>query len=171
MEELIHSFRHDRKKVDIQKQFINQPEQGKALLHYGLSHQTYPLPEYASWLMVHIQKTDATYWVKYQQLIIDFLLLCENHSVRRNLLNILYLQPYSFYRADDYLDTLIRLIQDPQQKVAVHVYAIYCTFPFLEKYPELNHELVSIIQLKQEKEGLKPALKIAYKKLLHFYPL
>lgn len=157
----IQSLRYGQEKVDLTSFFIKNETHSKELIHLALSEEAYPMPEYASWKAVHVQKLKKDIWFPYHVPIVDQILKTKNQTVLRNLLNLLQNHPISTYKEGELIDFLFQNIQNDDFKVAVHVYSIYLLFPFFKVYPELIKELEAILTLKTEKGKVQPALKIA----------
>ncbi len=133
---LLGPFKKDQRKLDDLVQIV-------------INQEEYPLSEYASYALTHLQKqkTDLS---KYQKQFIDTLFLSDNQSVLRNLTNILYQQELIDYRESELIDLLIGFVQDPSNKVALHVYSIYNLINYVYKYPELRSEILEVIDLNLE---------------------
>ena len=63
-----------------QKYFIKNPKQIEALVDLLIYENSHPLPEYASWIMVHLSKTEKIDLIHFQNKLIDFLFINENES-------------------------------------------------------------------------------------------
>lgn len=149
--ELIGPFQKDQKKLDDLVKIVENLEE-------------YPLSEYASYALTHLQRqgTDLT---KYRQQFIDTLFKTDNQSVLRNLTNILSKEELTEYRESELIDLLIGFVQDPKNKVALHVYSIYLLVKFIHKYPELKDEIEQVIELnsKGKSAGWQVAKRNFYK--------
>ena len=110
------------------------------------------MPEYASWIMVHLSKTEKIDLIHFQNKLIDFLFINENESVRRNILNVQKHLGITTYKECQFIDLLISYIQNYEEKVAVQVYSIQILVSFAKKYPVLKTELLEIIKLNYEKK-------------------
>ena len=120
--------------------------------------EEYPIKEYASYALTHLQK-QKTDLEPFHNRFIDTIFKTDNQSVLRNLTNILSQQELTDYRESELIDLLIGFIQDPKNKVALHVYSIYVLIKFVHRYPELKDEIEEIIELNSE--GKTAAWKIA----------
>ena len=127
--------------------------------------EEYPLKEYASYALTHLQRqgTDLT---KYSESFIDTLFKTDNQSVLRNLTNLISQQGISEYRESELIDLLISYLQNPKNKVALHVYSIYVLIHFVKKYPELKDEIEQVIALNSD--GKTAAWKIASRNFQKF---
>ncbi len=155
------SLRYGQEKVDLASYFIENPSNCKDLIEFALSEEAYPIPEYASWKAIHVQKLHKEIWLPFHPQIVDQLLKTKNPTVLRNLLNLLQHHPYSNYKEGEVIEFLFHNLQNEELKVAIHVYSIYLLIPYFKMYPELMTELDALLNLKREKGNLQPALKIA----------
>lgn len=155
---LLEDFRWAMDRTKLLAPFQKDPEKLDDLVQIVLNLEEYPLKEYGSYALTHLQKqkTDLT---KYRKGFIDTLFRTDNQSVLRNLTNILSQQELTDYRESELIDLLIGFVQDPKNKVALHVYSIYILVRFVKIYPELKEEIAEIIQLNSE--GKTAAWKIA----------
>ena len=135
-----------------QKYFLENPKQIEALVDILINENSYPLPEYASWIIVHLSKSQKTELIQFQNKLIDFLFINQNESVRRNVLNIQKHLGITLYKESEFIDLLISYIQNYEEKVAVQVYSMQLLVSFVKKYPELKTELLEIIELNSEKK-------------------
>lgn len=135
-----------------QEYFEKNPHDIKELIHILLKEKSYPLPEYASWILVHLCKTQKSQILDFQDELIDFLFINKNESVRRNVLNIQKHIGITTYKESEFIDLLIAYIQNYDEKVAVQVYSMQLLVSFVKKYPELKVELLEIIELNSEKK-------------------
>jgi len=142
---LLDPFLKDQKKLD-------------ALVQMVVNLEEYPLSEYASYALTQLQKQNTDLG-KYRKKFVDTLFETDNQSVLRNLTNILSQQELTDYRESELIDLLIGYIQDPTNKVALHVYSIYLLMRFIKKYPELKDEIRQIIDLNSD--GKTAAWRIA----------
>jgi len=124
----------------------------------------YPYPQYSSWLLAHIAENHKNNLATYFPQIIDVFLAAKDHSVQRNIANVLLKFPVTDYREGELLDQLFRFLQDSESKVALKAYCMYLIVPFLKNYPELKGELKAIIEEGMQKES--PAYAGAAKKTL-----
>jgi len=67
--------------------FVQQPSLLDDLVGVATSQLSHPFPEYASWLLIHVEKKSPGILIPFQHNFIDYLLHGKNQSVLRNLLN------------------------------------------------------------------------------------
>ena len=67
--------------------FVRQPSLLDELVEVASNHRSHPFPEYASWLLIHVEKKSPEILIPYQKDFIDYVLNGNNQSVLRNLLN------------------------------------------------------------------------------------
>jgi hypothetical protein len=132
------------------------------LILLSLTYQ--PYPEHASWLLVNINRINPSLLVDYQAEMIDRILITENQSVLRNLVNVCHPLPLIDYRESELLERLFSFISDDHNKVALFVYACYKLIQFVQKYPELKPEIEAIFSFKQE--PMKPAMRIGIRNFM-----
>jgi hypothetical protein len=157
--QLIDARQKTRNFTSLASQFVENPQKLEALVKIALSDMNYPYPEYASWLLLHVAKLNATLLEPFLKAIIDRILTCENQSTLRNLVASSTHLTLIEYKEGKFLDRLIAFVKNDENKVALIVYSIYKLIDFTLKYPEIKHEIVEILKIKQE-NGLSPALKI-----------
>jgi hypothetical protein len=139
--------------------FIQEPELIPELVYIALSDLKHPFPECASWLLIHIAKTNPALLEEFQPQIIDCLIQSKNQSVLRNLCNTCSLLPLIDYKESEFLDQLIAFIKDDSNKVALSVYALYKLIHFTFRYPEIKPEILGILELKQS-VTIQPFMRI-----------
>jgi hypothetical protein len=144
--------------------FIESNEKIDELVKVAVSHDQYPYPQYASWLLVHISKSNNELLLPHLPSFIDEFLISKDQTILRNLANLLQASPLSEYKDGQLLDHLLKLINDDSNKVALFVYSLYCLIQFTRKYPEIKKEVLQIIQSKQE--PLQPAMRVAIRNYL-----
>jgi hypothetical protein len=161
---LIQDFRWAMDRSKLLGPFKKDPKMLDSLVKVVENLEEYPLPEYGSYALTHLQKqkVDLT---KYRKQFIDTIFKTDNQSVLRNLVNILQQQELSDYRESELIDLLIGFLNDPKNKVALHVYSIYFLLKFIHKYPELKDEVEQVIELNSEGKtaGWKVAKRNFYK--------
>ncbi len=143
--------------------FIQEPQLIPDLVEIAISKLNHPLPECASWLLIHIVKTNPELLEEFQPQIIDCLIESKNQSVLRNLCNTCSMLPLIDYKESEFLDQLIVFIKDDSNKVALSVYAIYKLIHFTEKYPEIKPEIIGILELKQS-VNIQPFMRVGIRK-------
>lgn len=149
----------------VAEKFIQDPSLLPELIEVATSDLKHPYPEYASWLLIHVVKKTPEIVEPFQSSLIDTILRSKNQSVLRNLTNVCVELPLIEYRESEFLDRLIELLKDDSNKVALFVYSIYKLIQFTLKYPEIKHEILGIIELKQSRE-IQPSIKIAIRNYL-----
>lgn len=157
--ELIRSNAKSKVFTSLYIRFIDQPKNLDQLIEVATSDLKHPLPEYASWLVLHISKNKPVILQPFQKKIIDRILTSKNQSVLRNLVYSNNLIGRSKYKEGELLDYLIEAVEDENNKVALQVYSLYALIPFVEVFPELKAEIDEILQLKPAPH--KPAMKVA----------
>ena len=143
--------------------FTNSDEQLNELTQLATTTSEYPIQEYSSWLLIHCVQTKKEFLNRNIQFIIDGFIATENHTVTRNLCNVLYKLELSEYRESELLDRLTSLLLDRSQRPAVHVYCLYNLINFCTKYPELLIEVNSIVELFEE-HPIPPSISVALRK-------
>jgi len=165
VQELILNHYRSRDFISKHQHFIENPKLLPELIEVANSKLSYPFPEYASWWLFHIARSNATVLNPFQKLFIDCILENENGTVLRNSLGILLEFPLIEYKEGLLLDRLFHLLMDENYKVATQVYALYLLIDFTKKYPEIKQEILEIIKIKAEKPHT-PALKMGIKNYL-----
>ena len=141
------------------RHFVAHPEQIPDLVDLALGSKKPPLPAHASWILIHIAKTDWTLLRSYEHAFIDHFLQSTNQSILRNLLVSLLEFPLRDYRESDFLDSLITHVKNEENKVALRVYSLYKLTEFVQRYPEIKVEIDAVIELIQE-HPMSPAMKV-----------
>lgn len=145
--------------------FVRQPSLLDELVEVATNHRSHPFPEYASWLLIHVEKKSPEILIPYQKDFIDYVLNGNNQSVLRNLLNCCHALPLIEYQESAFLEQLLTFVSEDSNKVVLQVYAIYKLIQFTEKYPEIKTEIEALFALKEENgkssTTLKPAMRIA----------
>lgn len=152
----------ERNFKEYQDYFHSNPKEYKKLIKLITEEETYPIPEYASWILSHFCKTDTSIIQSYYNTIVDTLFKIKNQSVRRNLINVIDHLELTNYRESELIDLLISFINDFENKVAVQVYSIQVLTKFVKKYPELKPEIVEVIELNSENKS--PAYSASMRK-------
>ncbi len=165
VQELILYHYKSRDFISKHRYFIENPELLNELIEVATGNLNYPLPEYASWWLFHIARTNAIVLNPFHQQLIDCVLKNENGTVLRNSLGVLNEFPLIEYKEGLLLDRLIHLLVAENYKVATQVYSLYLLAYFTKKYPEIKQEVLEIIKMKAEKP-LTPALRIGVKNYL-----
>ena len=153
---------HDRKKYI--QYFADNPNEIEELVQIILNLEVYPYKEYASWALTHLYKSHELNLEHYYIPFVDLIFKTDNQTVLRNIVNCLSHMRITDYRESELIDLLIGFVQNPKNKVALHVYSIYVLIQFVQKYPELKSEILEIIELNVE--GKTPAYRIARRNFL-----
>ena len=140
-------IRQGRNFAEFQLYFANNPGEIKNLIEIISNQEPYPLEEYASWIVVHLCKTQKEQIQPFYENIVDSAFLSKNQSVMRNTINCIYHLGVTSYRESDFIDLLIGFIQDYKNKVAVQVYSMFVLIDFIKIHPELKPEITEIIDL------------------------
>lgn len=160
--ELILAFRSDRNYLYFSTLAVQSDELFRAILHLCME-KNYPFPQYSSWLVSHVAKNHLEKLLPFQEEIIDFVLICEDHSAQRNLISALKQLPFTEYKSGELLDRMFYFLMDSDAKVALKVYALEMLIPFVKIYPEIKSEIDLIIQ--KESEYQTPAFRSGAKKI------
>jgi len=160
--EILLGIRVERNFKAFQKYFKEHPAEYKNLIGLINTKEAYPIPEYASWVLTHLCKTDAKKVQSFYNSIVDQLFITKNQSVRRNLINVIDHLILTDYKESELIDLLISFIQDFENKVAVQVYSMQVLTKFVKKYPELKIEIGEVIDLNSENKS--PAYSAASRK-------
>lgn len=162
--DLLNDFRKSGKMAFYVDYFLQNPKRIDDLVNVVVNEVEYPYPEYASWILIHIQKANPMLIEPFTNGLIDVILKSDNQSVLRNCCNMLQFIPKTTYRESELLDRFIDFIQSNDNKVALQVYSMYCLVKFVKQYPELKIELVSLVNLYLNERS--PAYKVAVRKFL-----
>ena len=165
VKELVLEIRNNRTFGECQEYFAQNPNQIKNLIQLLIKEKEYPIPEYSSWIIVHLCKSDREQILPFQKIFIDFVFTNKNQSVCRNTLNIIKHLGITSYRESDFIDLLLSYIKDFNSKVAVQVYSMHILAQYVLKYPELKPEIIEIIDLHSEKKT--PAYSSGKRKFLY----
>lgn len=161
---LVLQYRKDGDFSKVQNYFSAHPEQLEALIQLVRKQTPYPIEEYASWILTHLCKKQPHLFQPYYRELVDILLKSSNHSVLRNVANVIHQLELENYKEGMLLNQLVDFIGDHKQKVALQVYAIYILIQFVRKHPELRDELREHILFHQK--GRSPAYHIATRNFL-----
>lgn len=165
IQELILTHYKSRDFIQQHTYFIENPHFFPELIDVAHSDLNYPFPQYASWWLFHIARSNSKVLLPYQNQLIDGVLENENVSVLRNSMGVLLELPMTEYKEGFLLDRLFHFFQSDKYKVAIEVYALYLLIDFTKKYPEIKQEIIEIIKIKEEKPHT-PALKMGIKNYL-----
>lgn len=158
------SIRQTRHKEEFIRLFEKHPSYLKPLLEEIFALSEYPYKEYASWILVHLSKSSQLNIQPYYNQLVDVIFKTHDQTVLRNVVNCLSVLEIETYRESELIDKLISFLQDPKNKVALHVYSIYLLIQFVKKYPELKSEIIEIINLNER--GKTAAYKVAKRNFL-----
>lgn len=122
----------------------------------------YPIQEYSSHLLLHLFKSGEFDLDDYYPQIVDAILTSDNQTVLRNLVCCIQQISLQEYRESQLFDRLIQFLQNPSNKVALHVYSIYVLMQFIQKYPDLKTEVEEVIFF--QTNGKSPAYQVALSK-------
>jgi hypothetical protein len=165
VQELILNHYKSRDFIQQHTYFIENPQFLPELIEVAQSDLKYPFPQYASWWLFHIGRSNSSILIPFQSRFIDCVLENENVSVLRNTLGILLEFPLIDYKEGFLLDRLFQFLQSDNYKVAIQVYALYLLINFTKKYPEIKQEILEILKIKEEQPHT-PALKMGIKNYL-----
>lgn len=162
-ESLILAFRNDR---DVSKFVTLSLVDEKTIpeLIAFTTHETYPFPQYSSWLLIHIAEKHPARILPYHTQLIDQFLILKDPSAQRNITNCLTKLPSTTYREGELLDLLFNQLTDSTSKVAVKVYGMYLIVDFIQKFPELKSEFIAILEINLVHES--PAYHAAVRKVM-----
>ena len=146
--------------------FLEHPEHLTELVSLAVSNREYPFPEYSSWLLLHVSRKNPFLVIPFQSQIISCIVNTSHPSVLRNLMGVSLCFPLDEYDQGPLLDRIFSLISNPSVKPGLMVYSARKIAQFLEIYPELGHELKSIIALR-EQEKMSPGMTVCIRKLLN----
>lgn len=138
---------------EYQEYFRSNPKEYKNLIELIIEEEAYPIPEYASWILSHLCKIDASVVQLFYNTIVDKLFITKNQSVKRNLINVLDHLELGYYRESELIDLLLSFLNDFENKVAVQVYSIQVLTKFVAKYPELKSEVAEVVELNSENKS------------------
>lgn len=152
------------------KQFCNDAKSLNELFALALGSDLHPIPEYASWLLIHVAKSNSEVIQSFEHAIIDRLLITNNHTVQRNLCVLLLYIPFTKYKDGLLYERLFSFFANFESKVALRVYSLYKISEIVGKHPELENEVleqISIIQEQKLSPGMKVGIRNFQSKRLH----
>lgn len=124
-------------------------EEFRDALFREVANTEYPFPEYSSWIAIHFfEKYPQLMSHKQYELLLNVLLKTENHTVQRNLTNVLVNHPFDCSENAELLDKCFQFLLDSEALPALKHHA----FRLIEKhylpaFPELVRELKPIFEL------------------------
>ncbi len=148
--ELLLGLKTDRNFDLIRSYFRKSPEKLPLLIDLINDSEKYPFASYASWALTHLCKTQVKDIQPHYKKIVDALFVIKDQSARRNLLCTLDHLSLTSYKEGKLLDKLVGFIENHENKVAVHVYAMRLLAKLVKKYPELKPEMVELLGLYAE---------------------
>lgn len=129
---------------------LEHPESISELVDLATSDAEYPYPQYASWLLLHVTRKDKSLVEPFYNQVIDCILTTKNNSVLRSLLGVSLCFPLTDYQEGNLLDRLFSIINDPDSKPGLINYSVRKLTGFMELYPELLHEIETILEFREE---------------------
>ncbi len=145
--ELLTDFRTSGNKTFYIDYFLQNQKEIKDLVSIIVNEEKYPYPEYASWLLIHIQKANPSLVKPYQNQLSDVLLKSKNQSVLRNCCSVVQLMGKTDYREGELLLRFVDFVKSNENKVALQVHSLYCLIEYVKQYPELKEELKTLANL------------------------
>lgn len=164
-QELIIEAIHARQVTQLSNYFIAHPNKLPGLLELACGNLGHPFPEYSSWILTHVSNKNAKLLGKYYKQIVDALLRTNNESVRRNLLAVVNNFPLQDYEEANLLNALFDWLSNPTTKAAILMYTLEKLKQYCKQFPELNSEVLAILELKDASE-LTPAMRVAKRKFI-----
>lgn len=164
IKEKVIEIRTSRNKTDYIEYFVNHPSEISSLYKLVGDLEEYPYKEYASWVLVHLCKSERIDLKHLYNDLVDITFCTNDQTVLRNVINCINELKITEYRESEFIDLLISFVQNHENKVALHVYSIYILIQFCIKYPELSPEIKDIIEL--NREGKSAAYCIARRNFL-----
>lgn len=146
--EYLNLFRDASMRPMVLHYFLERKYGVETLIKYAASQESYPLPDYSSWVITHLVKEFPDQMKGYQAQLIDAFLVSENQTVLRNISVGFILLPLIDYKEGELYDSLIKHLLNPDDKVALHVNCIHKLIQFVRKYPELKTEITTVIELR-----------------------
>jgi len=143
---------------------LKHPESISELVDVATTEAEYPYPQYASWLLFHVARKDKSLVEPYYHRVIDCILATKNTSVLRSLLGVSLCFPLTDYQEGPLLERLFVLLNDPESKPGLINYSVRKLVGFIELYPELLHEVETILQFREE-VNINPGI-VAWSKMV-----
>lgn len=125
----------------------------KGLVELVSSNDSYPYPQYASHILLHIGRNHYERVDCWYETLLDTVLSTTNTSVKRNVLGALICAPLKPYRDGELLDWLFAVLNDPDSKPGHINYAVKKLAQYLKVYPELEKEIELALELREELSG------------------
>lgn len=129
--------------------FLVKNEDLRAAVFREIASETYPFPEYSSWIAVHFFEKHPNLMTREQfDRMVSVLLRTENHSVQRNLSNALVNAPFDCSENGELLDRMIDFLHQSEALPALKYHALRMIEQhFLPAYPELMRELSTLFEV------------------------
>lgn len=166
--EYLNLFRDPSMRPMVLQYFLERKYGVETLIKYAASDESYPLPDYSSWVITHLVKNFPDNMKDHQPQLIDAFLQSENQTVLRNIAVGLILLPLIEHREGELYDALIKHLLNPDDKVALHVNCIYKLIQFAQKYPELKEEILATVELRTA-QNKQASLMAAGRKFMKVY--
>lgn len=161
--EYLYLFRDASMRPMVLQYFLERKYGVETLIKYSASKESYPLPDYSSWVVTHLVKNFPDRMKDHQPQIIDAFLESGNQTVLRNLSVAFLLLPLIGHREGELYDALIKHLLNPDNKVALHVNCIYKLIQFAKQYPELKDEINACIEIRLESNSAASLLSVCKK--------
>lgn len=143
----------------------SKPNLWSDLCQVATSNLAYPFPQYAAWSLYHIANDHAKEFSQFAPIIVDGFLEINHQPVLRSLSVTLLKINMNHYREDELLNRLFEILSNPSNNLAILVNTIYLLIPFVNQFPELKNEVLSLIDLLQIRYK-NPSLIVAKNKFL-----
>lgn len=164
LEDWVKNCRYGNDMDEYCRPVLEGPHSLKDLFELSITGRDYPIPEYSSWMLVHIVERKKELAVPIQNNLIDALFKTKNQTQLRNFTKAISFLPITDYRESDFLDLLLSFIQNSENKVALQVYSMRVLTQFVRKYPELENEIVEIIEINEK--GKTNSYRSAFRRFL-----
>lgn len=147
-QEFLSDFKSTRNFQEVVPLLVRDGELRTAVFE-EIESETYPFPEYASWIAVHFFEKHPNLMIRNQfDSMISVLIRTKNHTVQRNVTNALVNAPYNCSENGELLDLLIDFLHQPEALPALKFHALRMIEKhFLPAYPELMRELKTLFEV------------------------
>ncbi len=133
-----------------------------------ISSETYPFPEYSSWIAIHFFEKYPAYFTREKcDFLIEILLKTKNHTVQRNICTVLWHFKGDLTERTDLLDKLFFFLAETDSLPALRIHALKnIELHYLKKYPELLTEVFSVLELLEQHDlpSIRSMIRNFYKK-------
>jgi hypothetical protein len=133
-----------------------------------IASETYPFPEYSSWLAIHFFDKNKAYFTQdICNFLIEILIKTKNHTVQRNICTSLTHFKGDLTERTDLLDRLFFLLAETDSLPALRIHALRnIELHYLKKYPELLTEVFSVLELLEQHDlpSIRSMIRNFYKK-------